>query len=420
MKHISKSQLNVLQNLIISFLSVSALTLFLLLQLDFRPAELLSALFPSENTVLNGSSPPGSPAPPQNTARLAVSGDSGRQGRIHLTTGDDGFAGAGNLLQEALGSAGVFTASSEADFRAALERTSLYCDWTVPLPLSVSGGLLGATVADAPISPRRMVLSAEEDAVTLCLTDDTTFLSCTTKVSADSLRTYIDGCQLPGVTFAWELDETATDRYTLLPTGDLPEYPRLASRPAAQPAGTLLSALGFNPNTNSRYTESNGTEVIRDGSRTLRVETDGTLVYDSGGSPVPELTVPSGEQTATAAEAAFCSSRLLSSLLADSEAQLCLQGAEPTDTGWLVTFAYQINGVPIRFGSGETAALAEISGTDIVRFSVCLRSYSATETPSLLLPLRQVLAVAALASPGDPNISYVDGGSTADAAWLTD
>ena len=85
MKHISKSQLNVLQNLIISFLSVSALTLFLLLQMDFRPAELLSALFPAENTVLNGSSTAESPVPLQNTVRLAVSGDYGRHGSIHLT-----------------------------------------------------------------------------------------------------------------------------------------------------------------------------------------------------------------------------------------------------------------------------------------------------------------------------------------------
>lgn len=420
MKHISKSKLNILQNLIITLLSVSALLLFLTLQLNFRPASLLSALFPSESTADGSSGTVESLSSLQSVVRLAVSGEYGRHGSLHLPTTDDAFAGAGNLLQEALGSAGVFTASTEADFRTALDAESLYCGWMTPLPLSVSGGLLGAVVPDAPLSARRMVLAVDGDAVTLYLTDDASFLSCTTKVSADSLRSYIGGCQLPGVTFAWELQNTATDPYTLLPTGDLPEYRRLTSHPAAQPAGVLLSALGFNPNTNSRYTESNGTEVIRDGSRILRVEPDGSLLYDGGGSPVPELTVSSGADGATAAEAALGSFRLLSSLLADSEARLFLHNVETTASGWLVTFDYQVGGAPVRFGSGEFAAQAEISGRDITHFSVHLRSYAFSETPSLLLPLRQALAVAALDAPGELNIGYVDGGSTADAAWLTD
>jgi len=420
MRRLSKARINVLQNLIITLLSVSALTLFLVLQLNFRPETLFSALFPGEDahTGAAGGTAESLSALPS-AVRLAVSGDYGRHGSIHLTTADDVFAGAGNLLQEALGSSGILTAGTESEFLAALGGDSLYCDWATALPLSVSGGILGASVSDAPFDVRRMALAADDDTVSLYLTDDERYLCCTTKVSADSLRDFIESCQLPGVSFAWELDGAAADPYTLLPTGEQETYPRLTSRPAAQPANVLLSSLGFNPNTNSRYTESNGTEVIRDGSRTLRVETDGSLLYDGGGSPVSELSLANDDVPVTAVEAALGSFRLINGLLAGSEAQLCLRSVEATETGWLVTFDYQKDGVLIRFSSGETAAQAEISGGNITRFSVCLRSYTSTETPSLLLPLRQALAVAAGTS-GEMNICYVDSGSTADAAWLMD
>lgn len=418
--HISKSKVNALQNLVITLLSVSALALFLVLQLDSRAYGSLLGFLSDDGGSGASADMSESLTSLQGVVRVAVSGSYGRYGSIHLATTDDGFASVGNLLQEALGSSGILTAATEAEFRAALEGDALYCDWTAALPLSVSGGMLGAAVADAPFDVRRMVLAADGDAVTLYLTDDERYLCCTTKVSADSLRDLMESDSFSGVAFAWELDGAALSPYTLLPTEALGSYPRLISRPASQPAETLLSALGFNPNTNSRYTESDGTEVIRDGSRTLRAETDGTLLYDCGGAPVPELTVPAAGESVTAPEAALGSFRLLSSLLADSEAALCLRDAEPAETGWLISFDYQTGGVPIRFSSGEPAAQVEVSGGAITRFTVCLRGYTSDSADSLLLPLRQALAVAAGASVGEMNVCYVDSGSTASAAWLTE
>ena len=70
---------------------------------------------------------------------------------------------------------------------------------------------------------------------------------------------------------------------------------------------------------------------------------------------LPELTVPAAGESVTAPEAALGSFRLLSSLLADSEAALCLRDAAPSETGWLISFDYQTGGVPIRFSSGKAS-----------------------------------------------------------------
>lgn len=416
-----KNRINFLQNVLIILLSVSALLLFIYQQLDPQTSSYFASLLPSMQTESDASDKsPESLTSLQAVARAAVSGTYGRYGDLHLTNTSDDFAGIRNLLQEALGSAGTLTSCSERDLRKALNGSSVYCDWTVPLPLSVAAGLVGASTPDMEFNVRRMVLSASEDAVTLFLTDDETFLCCTTKVSADSLLEFISSVQMSSVAFAYELGETATDPYTLLNTGDLPDYPLLSSASATQPTDRLLSALGFNPNTNSRYTESSGTEVVRDGERTLRIETDSTLLYDSsGGDVIPELSITTSGTSVTAAEAVLGSYRVLSRLIADSDASLCLQGVRPTEHGWSVTFDYQINGVLLRLSSGEPAAQAEVSSTGVTSFTMRLRRYSAAEdSSSLLLPLRQALAIAASDSDGELGICYVDSGSMASAAWL--
>jgi len=414
----SKKHINLLQNILILLLSASALLLIIRQQTE-------SSLFSLLTGVQGGGTAAESSAENltsvESVVRVAVSGAYGRYGALHMTSTSDGFAGIRNLLQEALGSAGTPAACSEQDFRAALESVSVYCDWTVPLPMPVVAGMVGASAPAGELTVRRMVLAVEQDTVTLIFTDDASYLHCTTKVSTESVLNFISGVQMDTVAFAYELEGASTSPYALLHTGQLQNYPLLTSASAAQPTDPLLSALGFNPNTNSRYTESNGTEVVRDGERTLRIEPDSTLLYDSGGSSVPELSITASGESPSIDDAVLCAFRSLSRLISNSDAGLCLRSVQTTQRGWLVTFDYHVNGVLLRLSSGEPAAQAEVDATGVTGFVIRLRRYSASESQNtLLLPLLQALAIVSDGSGGELSICYVDSGSSAAAAWLED
>jgi hypothetical protein len=281
--------------------------------------------------------------------------------------------------------------------------------------------MVDTTMPDAEIQIQRMVLSVDGGSVSLHLTDDSTFLACSTKVSTEALQEFIDSVQLNSVAFAYELGAENIAPYSLLDTEELSAYPMMTSASAAQPADHILTTLGFNPNTNSRYTESSGTEVVRDSDRTVRIEPDGTLLYDSGGAYTPELSAAHTGDSFTASEAVLLGYRVLSQLIPDSEADLCLRGVEASETGWLVTFDYQINGLLCRLSSGEAAAQVNISANGIAGFSMQMRRYTAASgSGSQLLPLRQTLAIADSGKKGELAICYVDSGSTASAAWLVE
>jgi len=410
----SKNHINMLQNLLILLLSVSALLLFIRQQTEVSLAALLSSGKTSSETANTSEE---SLTSVETVVRIAVSGAYGRYGDLHTTSTSDGFASIRNLLQEALGSAGSPATCTEQDFRTALDSTSVYCDWTVPLPMPVVAGIVGASSPAQELSVRRMALSVDQNSVILFFTDDTSYLRCTTKVSVEALLNLINGVQMDTVAFAYELGDSPTNPYSLLHTGELQNYPLLSSASAAQSLDTLLSALGFNPNTNSRYTESNGTEVVRDGERTLRIEPDSTLLYDSGGTSIPEMSI-SGESASTET-AVLCAFRSLNRLMSNSDAGLCLKSVQSTQSGWLVTFDYHVDGVLLRHSSGEPAAQVEVDATGVTGFTIRLRRYTASENEfSLLLPLLQALAIASDGDGGELSICYVDSGSTVSAAWL--
>ena len=414
----SKKLINALQNILILLLSASALFIFIHQQ---KGSSLASLLTNGQTTAGTTDMSAESLTSVEAAVRIAVSGAYGRYGDLHMTSTSDGFAGIRNLLQEALGSAGTPNACREQDFRAALDTTSVYCDWTVPLPMPVVAGLVGASVPAQDPDVRRMVLSADHDTVSLYFTDDSTYLHCTTKVSVEALLNFITGIQMDTVAFAYELENSASSPYSLLHTGKLQNYPLLTASSAAQPMDTLLSALGFNPNTNSRYTESNGTEVVRDGERTLRIEPDSTLLYDCGGTFLPELSISASGESAAVEDAVLCASRTLNRLIANSDATLYLKGVQTTQNGWLVTFDYQADGVLLRLSSGEPAAQVEVNANGITSFTLRLRRYTASEnSSSLLLPLLQALAIVPDKGRGELSICYVDSGSTVSAAWLVE
>ena len=416
MENTRKSRKNTAQNIVIVLLLVSALFLLYQLQHLSRSGSYLALLSDTASaspSVEQAANLPALPAP----VRLAVTGTYGRYGNLGMTTTDESFAAPGNLLREALGSAESPQPCQESDFRAALAGDSIYYDFETALPLSVLAGFVGAD-APAEQSARRLLLSVEGESVTLFLTDDASYSRCSTKVALEDLKALIGGYQLGGAAFAFELEENALSPYSLFLTEELPDYPTLSAETASGDTEAILSAFGFTPRTKSRYMD-NGTLVVMEGDRVLRLQPDGTVTYESGGAA--DLLIASAAEQPTAQEAALGCFQILNRL-PSGDAALYLQSLRPDGTtGWILAFDYQIGGIPIRRGSGEPAATVRLRGGKIDTLTFCPRQYAAGESDSLLLPLTQALAIAQSYAGKELHICYTDtGADTLSASWLAE
>lgn len=356
--------------------------------------------------------------------RLAVTGVyGGRYGSVALTTTDETFEPVGGLLREALRSVQALVPCETRDFLKALEGTSVYCDFLEPLPLPVLAGLVGASL-DSGTAARRLVISArgEGEAVLYLWDGEADCRLGRTAVSAAELEGVVGGYELNGASFAMDgagPESARMEPCSLFPL-EPPELPVLASSAVLPDSDALLTALGFYPRTNSRYTESGGVEVVTDGDRTLRLSPDGAIRYRSGGDPA--LTVSAAGETPTVTEAVMGASALLNSLLSTqtSEAGLYLQGVRETESATVLSFGWQCGGVPIRLDRGGAAAEVTLSGGVVSMLSLRFRQYADTGELSLLLPLRQALAIAARQEGAELSIGYVDDGASASASWLAD
>ena len=419
MEELRRDRRNLVQNILITLLALSAAVLFTQTQL----------YNPNLTTGEAPSAPVQSAAPAEELAapvRTAVTGDYGRCGGMALTTADPAFADPlGRRLLEALGSARDYVPCARADFLRALRGPSLYYDFLEPLPLPVLAALLGGgEEVSQDLSARRLLIVPQDGGSALYLWDGGEgCFRASTAVSADSLEQVIGRYELGDASFAMDGNglERDLDPCSLLPA----QPPALAAYTLGDPlaGGTdwLLSALGFNPRSRTRHTESNGTELIMDGDRTLRIRPDNSVHYQSGDEP--SLRVKSAGETPTAREAALGAGSLLSGLLSpvSGEARPWLQSLRRSGEVTVLRFGYQLQGVPVRFQDGGFAAEVTLTGSAVTALTLRFRQYAAAEgESSLLLPLPQALAVAA-ADPGkELSIGYVERGGECRAYWLSD
>lgn len=412
------------QNIAITLLSFSAVLLLAQTQLYNRALELPS--FRDTAAV----STPSSLEDSSFTApvRVAVSGSYGRYGSITLTTAtaSEEFSPLGSLLGEVLGSAQVYTACTQADLLSALSGPSVYYDFLTSLPLSILGGLVGVEGDDSIFARHLVVTGQEGDRVQLYLWDHGgRTLTCTTALSSSILDELIGRFELGNAMFAFDAQEdyapyaqALCPLSLFLPETD-PALPLLTASSPLTASDAILSALEFNPHTQTRWTEDGGTEVIVDGDRTLRIREDGSLSYRSGGSQA--LTIGhGGEESPPLWDAVTKTHSLLNRLLpAESEAKLYLKSVSRSGNATSLTFDYQYNGVPIRFSSGTAAAKVTLSGNVVASLAFLPRQYHTAEETSLLLPFHQALAIASQTPGAELLIGYADPGEeTVSPQWL--
>lgn len=410
------------QNLAIALLSVSAVLLFTQTQMYNLGSSggfwhLLSS--GDIQTADNISDQTASLTAP---VRVAVTGPYGRFGCVTLTTADDAFTPLRSLLEQALGSAHANTPCDTQEFQDALQNTSVYCDFLSPLPLTMLADLVWTTGGDETIYARRLAVTEREGRVVLYLWDgDKTCFRCDTALTPEILSDTVSRYELGNAQFAMD---GALDQYPMLDPCSLfldqePELPILSAAVPLSDTDRLLAVMGFNPNTQNRYPDASGTEVIVENGRTLRIYTDGTVSYLSGGDEA--LTIPAEETLPTLLEASLGCGSLLNTLLASAggDASVYLEDVRQSGMSTTLRFGYQAGGVPICFADGESAAEITLTGTAVSSMTLRIRQYTATEQLSLLLPLQQALAVAARHPGTELAIGYVDNHSdTVSAQWL--
>ena len=427
MENKKRDRLDRLQNLLIVLLSLSAMVLFVITQsaslgLRWNPDQFAAlsdsaAAAPGESATLADLAAP---------IHVAVGSGGSRFGAGYTTTDNTALSHLYTLMGSALGSAEERTGCSESAFRAALARDSIYFDFTAPLPLPVLADLLGTELLDEEshdtgFSARMLVLSPDNHGVVrLYLRDGggTCYVSTPVLYTSD-LESVSERFEPNGAAFAFESGPAyaALDPYTLV-TEQTPVCPELSAAGALTDKDTLLRQLGFNPHTPSRYPDADGTDILLENTRTVRMRTDGTVLYTSDGDPT--LSVSAAGQLPTLVEAATGTRQLAERLLSEhtGEAQLYLEQISRTEETTVVRFGLRQEGLVIRYADGSAAAEFTLTGTIVTAFSIHFRQYAATDRVSPLLPLRQVAAVAAEGTR--LTAAYVDdGGVSVSASWLS-
>jgi hypothetical protein len=416
------------QNIAIVALSLSAVFLFSRTQLYTLASSIVSQQVNQllESPVQTESSAGAAAAPLSAPVHVAVSGAYGRFGNIRLVTSDDAFRPLGDLLNAALGSARTYTVCSEGAFLEALNSASVYYDFLTPLPFSILAGMTGADTSDE-LQARHLILSDQGDrGVQLYIQDaDNTYRYCTTAVSRSDLINITNNYELGNAIFAYELAATdsaygSVEPCSLFLTDVLTGLPALRMKSTPSSTDHLLSALSFNPRTNYRYPESDGTEVIVEGERSLRIRPNGMLLYRSSGESA--LTIEAANPAApTLQEAASGVGLLLRKLQGESTDRLYLLDIRQNDTTTVLQFGYHANGIPIRFSDDACAAEITLDGNTIVSLDFRFRQYEESGESAALLPPRQALAIAAANGSTTLSIGYADTDSdTLQACWLTE
>lgn len=362
-------------------------------------------------------------------ARMAVGSDMGFYGvQYDQSSVDALFSLAGPLLGEALSAAKAPSTLSRSQWQERLSGTCVYFDFTAPIPLASLCSWLkeGASNPNLTESARLVLLAQEADG-TLSLAfhseKDDSYICFETGLDGElHLAPILSSVTPNSAFFAFEdnsLPDIVSD-HTLFTSEELSPAiytsttPLLLSDSAL--TSQLLSALSFAEQ--NRATVSEGVLYV-DGEDTLRLSSDGYVEYTSSGSGK----YPAAAGIDGAVEAAWALAEQTLSPLCGS-ARLYLMSAaanEETDDAYTITFGYLLNGAVVNLSGQGWAARFHVQGGSILDFTLCARTYTATEQTKLLLPADK--AAAALTALTDTAkelvIQYQDnGGSTAQPGWM--
>lgn len=347
----------------------------------------------------------------------------GRYACLNAATDGAEFQKLAPLFRESIGSAAEGETVSDEIFRTALEQPGIYLDLRTAMPMSVISAWLGEDGVDlGDKTVRAMALVAAQETAELYLLEGSGEISrCVSALTSNAVRELIVSFAPNDGGFAFE-----SGYETLLPyTVHVQENPFAAVLQAAIPAEytsyNLLTALGFNAHTTSRYYESSGVEVVMQSPVTLRIGADGSMNSSTDGDAVQGLYRVACAGAIPTVREALQSAYTIACVLREgtNAAQLTLDTVERTEQGWIITFYYHVNGVRVYLGGEKKALRVVISGDTVESFDFICRSYTPLELNSDLLPPSMAVAIASMHEGAEMTLAYVDNGEeTIAARWF--
>lgn len=339
------------------------------------------------------------------------------------------------MLNEALSGAEMPRPITREEWEKLLvSAPGVYFDLQGAMPLgALAGRLSGQEDLTLTARVRHLLLTTDErDDVVLTYRDEDSgqYALCRTGlVSQSQLQSAVSQVQPNGAIFACQAADYAQmlAPYTII-TAHTPapkEYAATNPLPAEeeQRLDLLLETLSFPLGITTVYDTPEGRRA-RSGNDTLSISNSGFVTYYS--SPEEQRYPVTAAEGASAVFAAVDSATRLVHDVMDlwrGEAQVCLTRMEPQgEDGWRMEFRYVLNDTPVRVGQRGYAATVLVEQGYITEFELQLRTYTALEQTTLILPQRQAAAamVELGKQGGQLQLCYQDNGDTVRAGWVVE
>lgn len=185
--------------------------------------------------------------------------------------------------------------------------------------------------------------------------------------------------------------------------------------------GALMDALDFNQRAASVYQSAEG-PVVREGADTLRIQTDGTVLFHGSESGKVRYAALS----ARTRDLQDCAQDLLDRLTAGRigpAALYCCAMETGEDGATVLSWRYRLAGAEVWLDDADgLAAQATFRGTTLTAFWVRLLTFTETEEGAVIPPLRQAAAAASDGEGRELRLCYrlTDGRATAGWALMLD
>ena len=88
-----------------------------------------------------------------------------------------------------------------------------------------------------------------------------------------------------------------------------------------------------------------------------------------------------------------------------------LESVRQSGSFLVLTYGYELNGVPVRFSDGGSAATITLSENTVTSLTLRFRQYTETEEAYRMLPLEQAAAIARRYEGAELFIGYADDGT---------
>lgn len=303
---------------------------------------------------------------------------------------DEAFDRLGAHLGQALDTAELFHKVSASDLQSALQGTSVWFRYGCSLPAPLLASWLGASLEAAVPEVYACALSVTGGQVMLYLAGESCY-EAATPLDAGELEVLLEAYRPDGSLFAFEAGSHLSP-LSLLPGGTCTVPGGAVSEPiTSRFMEQLATDLGFNPYSESRYTDSSGAVHFSEANCSLEITADGRVLLSSAAQ---DRFAAAGADASALVETAR---QLVSLAAADAGVgRLYLSGLTQDGEGTVCTFDYLVSGVQVVLDGGSAASVT-FSGQSVTELSVRPLVFTGGEDNLYPLPVAQA---AALLAPG--------------------